>query len=48
MIVGRNTEAIEAGMTFPDGKATRWPCCKALKTDAPWSGRSAARGRGIA
>lgn len=34
MIVGRNSEALEAGRTFPNGKATRLECCAALKAEA--------------
>lgn len=34
MVVGQNTEALKAGMTFPNGKIDRLACCKALKTDA--------------
>jgi sulfate adenylyltransferase subunit 2 len=34
MIVGRNEHALDAGATFPDGKATRLQCCAALKTEA--------------
>src|SRR5450756_1252433 len=31
MIVGRNSEALESGTTFPNGKLTRLECCAALK-----------------
>lgn len=32
--VGSNTAAIESGITFPNGKATRVECCSVLKRDA--------------
>jgi sulfate adenylyltransferase subunit 2 len=34
LIVGKNTEALQAHRTFPDGKATRVECCGTLKKDA--------------
>lgn len=34
MIYGVNTEALERGETFPDGKTTRIECCRNLKTEA--------------
>jgi sulfate adenylyltransferase subunit 2 len=34
MIVGQNTEALEAGRTFPQGAVDRLACCRLLKTDA--------------
>lgn len=33
MIYGENKQALEEGMTFPNGKATRLQCCKYLKTE---------------
>ena len=34
LIVARNDQALEAGATFPAGRATRVECCSALKKDA--------------
>ncbi len=34
MVVGQNSEALNAKRTFPDGAIDRIACCKALKTDA--------------
>jgi sulfate adenylyltransferase subunit 2 len=34
MIVGRNTAALAARRTFPDGALTRLECCRELKTEA--------------
>ena len=34
MIYGRNTEALKAKETFPDGAIDRLACCKSLKTEA--------------
>jgi len=34
LIVGKNEEVLESGMTWPNGKATRVECCGALKKDA--------------
>ncbi|MGE4170154.1 MAG: sulfate adenylyltransferase subunit CysD [Candidatus Margulisiibacteriota bacterium] len=34
MIVGENRAALDAGMTFPNGKIDRIACCKALKAEA--------------
>ena len=34
MVYGENKEALEAGMTFPDGKVSRVECCRLLKTEA--------------
>jgi sulfate adenylyltransferase subunit 2 len=34
LIVGRNEQVLEAGTTFPNGRATRVACCTALKTAA--------------
>jgi sulfate adenylyltransferase subunit 2 len=34
LIVGCNTEVLKAGVTFPQGKATRVECCGTLKKDA--------------
>jgi len=34
MIVGRNSEAHDAGRSFPAGTLTRLECCKALKSEA--------------
>lgn len=34
MIVGKNTPAIAAKRTFPDGKLNRLECCKVLKSEA--------------
>ncbi len=34
MIVGQNTEALQAKRTFPDGAIDRIACCKALKSEA--------------
>ena len=34
MIFGRNAEALQAGSSFPEGKATRLECCRRLKTEA--------------
>lgn len=34
MIYGQNTDALNSGNTYPDGKATRIQCCKNLKADA--------------
>jgi sulfate adenylyltransferase subunit 2 len=34
MIYGENIEALNNGLTFPDGKVSRLECCKNLKTNA--------------
>lgn len=34
LIVGKNVAALESGVTYPNGKATRVECCSALKKDA--------------
>ena len=34
MIVGKNTAALEAKQTFPDGKVSRLDCCASLKSEA--------------
>ncbi len=34
LVVGKNTEALSSGVTFPNGKATRVECCGTLKKDA--------------
>ena len=34
MIVGENTEALEARQTYPDGAVDRITCCRLLKTEA--------------
>jgi len=34
MIVGQNTEALQARRTYPDGAVDRLACCRLLKTDA--------------
>lgn len=34
MIVGKNTAAVQAKQTFPDGALTRLECCKSLKSEA--------------
>ena len=34
LIVGKNEEVLNSGMTWPNGKATRVECCGALKKDA--------------
>lgn len=34
MVYGENKEALDAGMTFPDGKVSRVECCRLLKTEA--------------
>jgi len=34
MIVGKNTKAIDAKHTFPDGSISRIECCRLLKTEA--------------
>jgi len=34
MVYGQNKEALEAGMTYPNGKISRIECCKALKSEA--------------
>lgn len=34
MIVGRNSEVLAKGLTFPNGKATRLECCASLKSEA--------------
>jgi sulfate adenylyltransferase subunit 2 len=34
MIYGQNRDALKAGTTYPQGKATRLECCRLLKTEA--------------
>jgi len=34
MTVGRNSEALDGGLSFPEGTLTRLACCKALKSEA--------------
>ncbi len=34
LIFGQNTDALERGETFPDGKLTRLDCCRDLKSEA--------------
>ena len=34
LVVGKNKEALQAGHTYPNGKATRVECCGILKKDA--------------
>lgn len=34
MVYGENRAALDAGMTFPNGKIDRLSCCKALKSEA--------------
>ena len=34
LIVGKNERVLQAGRTFPEGRATRVECCAALKKDA--------------
>ena len=34
MIYGRNDDAIDAGLTFPEGRIDRMSCCRKLKTEA--------------
>src|ERR1700679_3992901 len=34
LVVGKNTVALAAGLTYPQGRATRVECCGTLKKDA--------------
>src|SRR5512136_651243 len=34
LIVGQNTQALESGITYPNGQCDRIACCRALKAEA--------------